>query len=285
MADAYRSVPNLLTIASWNVNVLNSRIPAVKYWISNTAWDIFCLQEVSSELLKILSKKDTGWEMIFTHESVLRWPTKDELPSYSVILARGSAKILRRQKIDFPKEPPRKLRSKIFIWLLSMIGIFHGAVEDPAFLYADVDVKGNVFRVFSTHFTLSNPAERSLQWNTLIEKIIFQASGNIVCGDFNIMETFVGALINYFLGATFRIRDFFETDRERIKREDMFKDWGFVNPLRGKTTSKSLAGNLQLDHILVPKGTFIWEAWVSDLDTRNRFNGSDHAMVQVTIRL
>ena len=96
----------------------------------------------------------------------------------------------------------------------------------------------------------------------------------ILCGDFNVLETFYISVLNWLLGGKFS--DWFLYRNERKNIELYFKKVGFLNPFRNKITHT--VSQSQLDHVVVPQGCNIIRSTV----IANRF-GSDHQAICVEV--
>jgi exodeoxyribonuclease-3 len=153
-----------MRVATFNVNGITSRLPALLQWLDETRPDVACLQELKApqERFPEAALRDAGYHAIWHGQK--SW-------NGVAILARGAA----------PQEVRRGLP---------------GASEDEQSRYIEADVDG--IRVVCLYLPNGNPApgpkfDYKLQW---FERLIAHgaellASGApvVLAGDFNVMPT------------------------------------------------------------------------------------------------
>jgi endonuclease/exonuclease/phosphatase family metal-dependent hydrolase len=256
-----------MIIYSWNMLYSNEEpIKAVDF-IKESGFNIFCLQEVPEHVLAELQK--LPYQVAFVVETLLETSSR-KFPTYSVILS--TYPITNTKEISFPK-PPEPFRSKCARFGLNLLRksepIVH--VGPRRCLYIDVLVQEKTVRVFNIHLSLSFPKQRNLELRNALE---YKSEYSIVCGDFNILERFYIAVLNWLLGGL--CTDWLFYTRERRNIEDYFKTLDIQNPLRNMMTHR--ISRSQLDHILVPR-----TAQVTEHSVIANGHGSDHNPVRVEI--
>ncbi len=108
-----------------------------------------------------------------------------------------------------------------------------------------------------------------------ILKTLDKTKINILCGDFNIMDSRLFNILTGW-GRGFRKPDYLTNERKTFDK--LCEEYGFVNVFKGQSTHMLRYPMKQLDHILVPKGVSVSESFIS------RFrNGSDHKMLVVSL--
>ncbi len=257
-----------MIIYSWNMFYENKTLDQAFEFIKNSPFDIFCLQEVPEAFLSKL--KTLPCEMAYVKEIELT-TSSTQFAVYSVTLSKtplieqGEASyantksnlgsLIIRSIIDLPRA------ERVTKW------------ENRKSFFITVQNGSEMFQVFNLHLPLTFPAQRMKE---LIETMSHCKSEKqvIVCGDFNILETFYIASLNWLFGG--KLSDWFFYKRERTSMQKYFENLSLSNPLRGHSTHP--ISRSQLDHILVPQHAKIHKAAV----IKNRF-GSDHNPIMVEI--
>lgn len=255
-----------MIIYSWNMLFENERLQEALSFIQANTFDVFCLQEVPMEFLTQLRLLPYN---IASIEELQVVSVKRSFPIYSVILTPHA--ITGESKVVF-SDRQYPLRTKIVRFMLTLlqkerIKKWYSHTSQ----YADIFISGKSIRVFNLHLPLNYPHVRMEELTTMLQNIK-DKENTIVCGDFNILGTFYISVLNYLLGG--RLRDWFLYKEERSKMEQVFKEKGLINPLKGKSTHP--LSQSQLDHILVPESFSVKEATV----ICNR-HGSDHNPIRV----
>ena len=259
-----------MIVFSWNMLYENKELQNAFNFIQETTFDIFCLQEVPEDFLTSL--KTLPYYCAYVCEVELSTKLRT-IKTYSVTLSKYP--IVNQEEI-ICDDIPYPFRTKMTRYLLGFLQDerVKGVTNRKAF-FADVKVDGESVRIFNLHLPLSHPTqrikelERAMQKNELGERII-------ICGDFNILETFYISILNWLLGG--RISDWFLYRHERRNIELYFKKLGFFNPLRNKVTHP--LSQSQLDHILVPRNSTV----ISSKVMTKRL-GSDHQPICVEVKL
>lgn len=244
----------------------NTELNRAFRFISESDFDIFCLQEVPEEFLKRLQTLSCHLVETVDANHLFRVPTSHRI----VILSRYE--IVQSKRIPFPDYwPELPWRAKTLVWLLSPLG--WSKRTNRTALFADVVTpEGNV-RVFNLHLVLATPEKRLREFEQAMAEHDLSLP-TIVCGDFNTIEAPHVSILNWILGG--RVSDAFLHRRERTYIEQRFVEHEFINPLRGKITHTF--GGSQFDHILVSHSFSIKKADIL-LDRI----GSDHHPIRVDI--
>ncbi len=245
----------------------NKELDRAFEFITESDFDVFCLQEVPKELLERL--RSLPFHIAFRGDVEKILPEKI-VPMYNVILSRHP--LTSEGDISFDDYwPYLPLRTRLFIGF--MPSKYFSQIRDRHGVYADVTIDGISLRIFCLHLILAQPAWRLREF----ERAMLERDPSrpmIVCGDFNLLEKPHITPLNWLLGG--RPSDALFYGRERTTIEKRFVESRLANPLRGKVTHPfSLS---QLDHILVSESFSIREATV----LRDRV-GSDHHPIRVEI--
>lgn len=256
-----------MTIFSWNMLYRNKRLTEALRFITETDFDIFCLQEVPEPFLNTL--RALPYHMI-SRQDAQKEDTQGAVRMYHVVLSRFP--IRGQGAIPFPDYwQTLPWRSRLFIALM----------PDPLFakvgarsgIWADIERAGGLVRVFSLHLVLAQPSWRLEEFErAMAERIPNRPT--IVCGDFNILEKPHITPLNWILGASLSDALFFT--RERATIEQRFTEHALANPLRGENTHP--LSRSQLDHILVSRHFRVEHASV----IAERY-GSDHHPISAEI--
>ena len=262
-----------MKIYSWNVLRSNRKLPELYRFIEELDFDVLCLQEVTEEMLTAL--KDMPFEIAyhvdrFAHVVTLRKKAYVEV-NYAVILSRHP--IISHTKIEFSKLL-RTFTSKVFEYFMSRIEKWE-SLSNLGAVSADVNINGEVVRIFSVHLALWNPQTRANEFAELM-KYVSEEHPTIVAGDLNILEYGPIKIINWILGGS--LMEGMPWYSERNLMETEFKKNKLSNPLLGKITFKF--SRSQLDHILVTPEFKVIEAWVLP-----EAHGSDHQPIAAEIEL
>lgn len=236
-------------------------------FVSNSDFDIFCLQEVPEKFLRRL--QTLPYFISFRSERELLYP-KSSVHNYVVTLSKHS--IVSEGTILFPEYwKLLPFRTRIFVRI--MPSQLFTKIRNRAAQYIDVDVHGVPLRVFNLHLILAQPLWRLKEFETAMTQRD-SSRPSIVCGDFNILEKPHITPLNWILGG--RLTDTLLYRRERTAIEKRFADNELLNPLREKITHP--ISRSQLDHILVSHSFSIKNSEV----LRDSF-GSDHHPIRVEI--
>jgi endonuclease/exonuclease/phosphatase family metal-dependent hydrolase len=273
-----------LKILSWNVNYENTRIEEVCVFVRKMlieeSYDLLCMQEVSEQLFKRLSN-NTDFFIEKGLDAALQFPDGAH-PIYHVIISKikaSSSKELAAILI------PNIHTGNPFSPFLRFKNIWINPALKRGFLSADFSFNTNStahsLRIFSIHPPLSSPQDR-IDDLALVFKELSKDSPNIVCGDFNILETYPVKLLNWMLRGHFK--QALPSFPERSQMELLFKIVGLKNPHAGMHLKTQREARSQLDHILVPiTATVIDQTALTG--TRAGFIGSDHYPVVATVTL
>ncbi|MDP2651840.1 MAG: endonuclease/exonuclease/phosphatase family protein [bacterium] len=255
-----------MKICSWNMLFNNRELDRAFQFISESDFDIFCLQEVPEEFLERL--KTLPFSLAYTTDVERFVP--NPVPIYLVTLSRHS--ITQQERIPLPDYwALLPLRTRIFVRLMRP---FHFAqIRNRGDLCVDVTIRGIPVRVFNLHLILAQPAWRLKEFETAMAERDHTRQ-TIVCGDFNILEKPHITPLNWFLGG--HVSDALLYKRERTTIEKRFVEHKLTNVLNGKITHP--LSRSQLDHILVSHSFAIKNAEV--LPDRI---GSDHHPICVEV--
>ncbi|NQZ85130.1 MAG: hypothetical protein HRU03_05420 [Nanoarchaeales archaeon] len=267
-----------MKVISWNVKFDNSTAEqSINKLLENEQADVFCFQEINKDILKFLKNKHQ-FQLHYELETTKNLNQTNELKTYVVILSKYV--ILNKGKVHIV-EPNKKI-SKVTKYLQKYLKKHSTMFENYTSEYAIyIDIKRlsdhKQFRIFNTHLKrFTTPINRIHQFKKLIH-IMDRTKQNIICGDFNIMDTF----LSKFSGTIFNssLKDNFKFN-ERNEFEDIFKIHKFQNPFSKQSTFnfKKII-NLQLDHILVPEHTKVKNQKVLEIKKYN----SDHAPIYLEI--
>jgi endonuclease/exonuclease/phosphatase family metal-dependent hydrolase len=249
-----------MTIYSWNMLYRNRELDRAFEFISHAEFDIFCLQEVPESFLGRLKTLPYALSSHLESEKVYRSIT---IPMYNVILSRFPLE--NEGTIPFSDYwPLLPWRTRLFINL--MPSRFFARVQNRSGIYADLATPRGRLRVFNLHLALIHPALRLEEFERAIAERDLEIP-TVICGDFNILESFHITPLNWILGG--RMSDTFLARRERTHIESRFVEHKLTNALRGTMTHP--LSRSQLDHILVSHAFKVENAAV--LPDRT---GSDH---------
>ena len=245
----------------------NKELDRAFEFISQSDFDIFCLQEVPEEFLRRLQ---TLPYFISFRTDVERLFAKGTKHLFVVILSKHPIKT--QGEIPYPDYGELiPLRTRLFIYLMRP---FHfSKIRNRGGLYADVTIGEHMLRVFNLHLVLAQPVWRLEEFEmAMAERDTAQPT--VVCGDFNILEAPHITLLNWLLGG--RISDTVLYGRERTHIEKRFVAHELTNALSGGITHP--LSRSQLDHILLSRHYTVTHAEVIP----ERY-GSDHHPIVVSL--
>jgi exodeoxyribonuclease-3 len=257
-----------MRLATFNVNGINSRLPALLQWLEETQPDIACLQELKAPQEKFpeAALNDAGYQAIWHGQK--SW-------NGVAILARGTA----------PQEVGRGLA---------------GDSEDEQSRYIEAEVNGVL--VACLYLPNGNPApgpkfDYKLKW---FERLIAHAAGLlasgkpvVLAGDFNVMPTDLDVYKpeRWLNDALFRAetRDAFhrllaqgwcDALRTMHPGERIYTFWDYFRNAFGRDAG------LRIDHLLLsPALAGSLKAAGVDRDVRGREKPSDHAPTWIELDL
>lgn len=257
-----------MRIATFNINGIGARLPALLQWLQETQPDVACLQELKAPQEKFpeAALQEIGYEAIWQGQK--SW-------NGVAILARGVK----------PQEIRRGLP---------------GDPEDEQSRYIEAMVNG--VRICGLYLPNGNPApgpkfDYKLQW---FERLITHAAGlmqdgapTVIAGDFNVMPTELDVYKpeRWVDDALFRpeTRDAFHrlvaqgwTDALRTMHpgETIYTFWDYFRNAYGRNAG------IRIDHLLLsPNLAPLLRAAEVDRDVRGREKPSDHAPVWVELAL
>lgn len=256
-----------MIIYSWNMLYRNQELPRAFEFIKHIDFDVFCFQEVPEEFLSQLKTLPYAIAFGLDTEKVAG---ESIIKMYNVILSRHL--IIEQGEIAFTDHwLLLPLRTKFFIFIMKFLHF--SKTLKRAGLFADVIVEGQPLRVFSLHLALAHPVQRFEEFKHAMTRRD-STRQQIICGDFNILESPHITILNWLLGG--RMTDALLYTRERHYLERHFVEQQLLNPLRSFVTHPF--SNSQLDHILVSNSFLVTHASV----LRDRL-GSDHSVVRVDV--
>jgi exodeoxyribonuclease-3 len=257
-----------MRLATFNVNGINSRLPALLQWLEEERPDVACLQELKAPQEKFpeAALNDAGYQAIWHGQK--SW-------NGVAILARGTA----------PQEVGRGLA---------------GDSEDEQSRYIEAEVNGVL--VACLYLPNGNPApgpkfDYKLKW---FERLIAHAAGRlasgkpvVLAGDFNVMPTDLDVYKpeRWLNDALFRpeTRDAFhrllaqgwcDALRTMHPGERIYTFWDYFRNAFGRDAG------LRIDHLLLsPALTGSLKAAGVDRDVRGREKPSDHAPTWIELSL
>jgi exodeoxyribonuclease-3 len=257
-----------MRLATFNINGINSRLPALLQWLEETQPDVACLQELKAPQEKFpeAALNDAGYQAIWHGQK--SW-------NGVAILARATA----------PQEVGRGLP---------------GDSEDEQSRYIEAEVNGVL--VACLYLPNGNPApgpkfDYKLKW---FERLIAHAAGLlasgkpvVLAGDFNVMPTDLDVYKpeRWLNDALFRpeTRDAFhrllaqgwcDALRTMHPGERIYTFWDYFRDAYGRDAG------LRIDHLLLSPSLagFLEDAGV-DRDVRGREKPSDHAPTWIQLSL
>lgn len=248
----------------------NRKLDRAFEFIKNAPFDIFCLQEVPEKFLKRL--ETLPFHISYSVEVVLVAKTHS-FPLYCVTLSKYS--FIQQGEVSF-EDSLTPIRSRIVSYILNFLNSVRVIKKsNRKGFYADIKLANGSLRIFNLHLPLTYPAQRIKELKQVLQHHNPDQQ-SIVCGDFNILETFHISMLNWLLGGS--VTDWFFYKNERNSAEEYFKELGFANPLHKYITHP--ISQSQLDHILIPHS-----ALVTNTSVLSDRIGSDHAPVRVEINL
>jgi endonuclease/exonuclease/phosphatase family metal-dependent hydrolase len=255
-----------MRIYSWNICDSNSRLERVLSFITDLQFDILCLQEVPEDFLSRL--KALPYNCAYYVDLERHFPghiRKD----YLVILT--PYKITDQGGFITSKGLQQPLRTRYFVQAMKLFG--WSEIDNHGGIWADIGIPvvSVPVRVFSLHLRSDGPSERTKEV-TIAGRYFHPEAINIVCGDFNVIDSPWLKIFNWIMGSS--IKEGMPWYPERELFEDTFRHYHLVNPLKGRRTHTLF--NNQLDHILLSEHLRILNAEV--LSTAL---GSDHYPIMV----
>ena len=95
-----------------------------------------------------------------------------------------------------------------------MMKFFHFSKSKNRFgLYADINLNGEIIRIFNLHLALAHPKQRQEELEIAMGKYNINEK-TIICGDFNIIESPHVNILNWFLGGSMSDVIFYKRERE-----------------------------------------------------------------------
>lgn len=256
-----------MIIYSWNILYRNKELDRAFNFVQNTNFDFFCLQEVPEEFLQRLQTLPYFIVSGIDTEKVFKSTT---IKMYNVILSKHP--LGEYGEISFTNHwVLLPFRTRFFIWLMKP---FHfSKTINRGGLYADTVVEGISLRIFSLHLALAHPVQRFEEFKHAMLKYDTMRK-QIICGDFNILESPHITILNWLLGGRTTDAIFYKRERKAIEKH--FTSHELINPLRNFITHPF--SQSQLDHILLHNSFSVTN--ISVLKDRI---GSDHSIVKVEV--
>ncbi len=262
-----------MKIISWNIKI-NQKNPIenLKLLFENEQADIYCLQEINKEILKFLK---TQHQFQLHHE--IEFTNNQNQDSYTVILSKYVIQNTGKVHIIEPNKQISNLSKK-----LQKIKRYGKMFNDYTSQYAAyIDIKRledhKQFRIYSTHLKrFTTPQNRIKQFCKIIHSLD-KTKDNIICGDLNILDSFLGKFSGKFFNST--LKDNFKYS-ERKELNNILETHNLQNPFKNKITfDNRYFLNLQLDHIIISENTSIINNKVLNI----KKYGSDHAPILLEI--
>src|SRR3989344_4017479 len=260
-----------MKIYSWNMLFRNRELDRAFNFISESDFDIFCLQEVPEDFLTRLQTLSNSREYSIAHRSDVERLFSDGVKN-NFVVTLSKHQITNQGEIQFPEYwHLLPLRTRIFVRLMKPFGF--SMVRNRGGLYVDIKIGGKSIRVMNLHLILAQPAWRLKEFELAMAERD-PSRPTIVCGDFNTIEASHISILNWILGG--KVSDAFLHRRERTNINKQFVQHELVNTLAGSITHQ--LSRSQLDHILVSHSFSIKNAEV----IHDRV-GSDHHPIFVEI--
>lgn len=254
-----------MKIYSWNMLFTNQKLDQAFDFISQSDFDIFCLQEVPADFLERLKELPYHISSRIDAERVL---PAGALPNFVVTLSKHP--IENEGEVPFPDYWHQlPLRTRWFVWIMKPFGFAH--IKNRGGHFADIRVGDTLARVFNLHLILAHPVWRLEEFEAAMLHRD-PARPTIICGDFNVLESRHITIANWLLGG--QAWDAILSKRERTIIEQRFVAHELTNALAGTVTHRF--SQSQLDHILLSKDFSVKKAEVLQ-DSR----GSDHRPIYV----
>ncbi|MDB5244350.1 MAG: hypothetical protein JWN18_220, partial [Parcubacteria group bacterium] len=170
-----------MKIYSWNMLFRSKEVDAAFEYVTGSDFDIFCLQEVPTEMLTKL--KATKYHLAYVTDVERIFPYA-VYPGYNVILSKFP--ILKEETIPFRDyQDALPFRTRLAVRLLRP---FHfSKIRNRNGIYADVSTQSGVVRVFCLHLILGHPLWRLEELQRAFAHLD-STQRTIVCGDFNILS-------------------------------------------------------------------------------------------------
>lgn len=251
----------MTTIATFNVNGVNGRLPVLLRWLVETKYDVVCLQELktSDEKFPLEAIRNAGYGAVWHGQK-----------SYNgvAILARDWVPVERRRGL--PGDP-----------------------DDTHSRYIEADVRGLI--VGCLYLPNGNPApgpkfDYKLRWFdrliTYSQSLLKRGEPSILCGDFNVVPTAADAVV-----PARWVGDAVYFPESRQAYAQMLQD-GWIDAIRRIHPEKGVytywnfsyrggydrSSGLRMDHVLVHPSLFhqLRDAGV-DVHVRGWEKPSDHA--------
>jgi endonuclease/exonuclease/phosphatase family metal-dependent hydrolase len=263
-----------ITVVSWNMYCFNKKLDDAFAFIQSQPFDVMCIQEVPEGFLSLL--RTLPLFMVESPDSV--WREKNAPGNvqrdYHVILSKHP--IVADATYPVVEHRSRKFRARLFRSMMRYIANWRsGSLHNRTSHSADITFNGKIIRVFSTHLELATPAIRKNEFEHIVRNLSTDHQ-NIICGDFNILESWLMKPLNFLLGGS--LLQAFPWYNERAEMEQAFQAAGLSNIFKSRITHK--IAHSQLDHILVPVGTNVIDQKVL-LNT----HGSDHRPIVATLNI
>ncbi|TSC64752.1 MAG: hypothetical protein G01um101491_200, partial [Parcubacteria group bacterium Gr01-1014_91] len=162
-------------------------------FISESDFDIFCLQEVPEDFLKRLQELSSSVAYSIAHRSDVERLFSDGVKN-NFVVTLSKYPITNQGEIQFPEYwHLLPLRTRIFVRLMRPFGF--SMIRNRGGLYVDITIGGKPIRVFNLHLILAQPAWRLKEFELAMAERD-SSRPTIVCGDFNILESFKVTILN-----------------------------------------------------------------------------------------
>lgn len=246
----------------------NAELDRALTFIRSADFDVFCLQEVPhhflGRLLDLPCHHAYSVERTYPSETTPSATVRD----YLVVLSRYPISREARVPIqDYWDDLPTRTR-----FIIRLLRRFHFTrVSERSNFLVDIETPNGTVHVYNLHLILAHPEWRLCEFESALATRD-KARPTIVCGDFNIVESWPMTVLNWLLGG--KVREAFYRTQERTSIEKRFVAHELVNPLRG-TITHTLSRS-QLDHILVSP-TFV----IKHAEVLHDRSGSDHNPILV----
>ena len=258
-----------MKIYSWNMLFRNPDMDRAFTFITESDYDIFCIQEAPTEFVDRLRALNRPMDVAIEMEQ--EYAGKMSV-RHLVVLSRYP--LTRVKHLPLPElDSLRTWRSYFFVKFMMLMRAWGHGTGNRHSQIVDVTLPEGTMRLFNLHLPLVTPDQRVLEFELALAERD-PSLPTIVCGDFNVLEHPRITVLTWLLGG--RLTDAIRYTLERTRIEERFVAHSLVNVLRGKRTHAISAS--QLDHILVSHHFSLKQA-----DVFKEAYGSDHQPIYAEV--
>ncbi len=255
-----------MRIISCNVRHKNKKIKQLLNYIFEHNPDVVCLQELPLSYVSFISNNYAGaitYTLDFLNNlnpdssgSIVTWTKEDSVTS--------------RELNYYDKKARSFLNSFYYLWL-------YKDTEHHSALVTDLKTALPNVNIYNMRVSCAVGSNERLDMLKNIFSSLDTTKVNIICGDLNIPDSnFFNKITGPFRG--FTLQDYFTNEYKVFQK--LLTHYGFENNFFGSNTTYTKLLSLQLDHILVPKGTLLKSHQVLP-----HSHGSDHRAILLDFEL